>query len=97
MLYEFVSHFGELRLIANHDAKMPTPLFTTRSFVFEQGEELMFAQFEEGIPLTFVELLQSKDIDVKCDRCVNIANIDGNMIAAIHLDAHLLDGIGAPR
>jgi hypothetical protein len=57
----------------------------------------MFAQFKEGIPLTFVELLQSKDIDIKCDRRINIANIDGNMIAAVHLDAHLLDGIDAPR
>jgi len=57
----------------------------------------MFAQFKEGIPLTFVELLQSKDIDIKCDRRTNIANIDGNMIAAVHLDAHLLDGIDAPR
>lgn len=57
----------------------------------------MFAQFKEGIPLTFVELLQSEDVDIKCNRCINIANIDGNMIAAVHLDAHLLDGIDAPQ
>ena len=77
-IYEFVSHFRELRLIANHDPKMPASLSRTRSFVFEHGQELMFAQ-----------LLQSEDISVKCDRFVDIANIDRNMIAAVHLDTHL--------
>lgn len=88
-IYEFVSHFRELRLIANHDPKMPASLSRTRSFVFEHGQELMFAQFEEGIAFTFVQLLQSEDISVKCDRFVDIANIDRNMIAAVHLDTHL--------
>ena len=89
-VYEFVSHFGELRLIANHDAKVLIALFTMRSFIFEHGQELMLAQFEKGIAFTFVELLQSKDVDIKCDRCVDIADVDRNMIAAVHLHAHLV-------
>ena len=57
----------------------------------------MFAQFEERIALTFVQLLQSKDINVKRDRCVDITNLDSDMIAALDLNAHLRDGIGAPE
>ena len=86
--YEFVSHFSELRLIANHDAKMSAPLFATRSFVFEHGQELMFAQPKEGIALPFVQLFQSKDVDIEGDCRLDIADFNRDMIAAIHLDAH---------
>lgn len=87
-IYEFVSHFGQLRLIANHDAKVSVPQFTTRSLVFEHRQELMFAQFKERIALPFVQLLQFKDINIKCDCGLDIAYLDRDMIAAIHLDAH---------
>jgi hypothetical protein len=47
---KFLSHFLELRFIANHDAEMPN--VCSLSFVdFENGKELMITQFEERVPL----------------------------------------------
>src|SRR5439155_9237601 len=47
---EFLANFGQLRFVAHHDAEMPyvRPLHL---FHFENREELMLAQFEEGIAL----------------------------------------------
>ena len=44
---KFLANFGHLRFIANHDPEMPhvRPLHL---FHFENGEELMLAQLEEG-------------------------------------------------
>src|SRR5260370_5407405 len=59
-------------------------------FDFEDGEELVFAEFEEGVAFAAVELFQIEDILVKRDRLVDVINLDRDVIASIHLHAHFL-------
>src|SRR4029077_11431298 len=59
-------------------------------FDFEDGEELVFAEFEEGVAFAAVELFQVEDILVERDRLVDVINLDRDMIASIDLHAHFL-------
>ena len=54
----------------------------------------MLAEFEKRIAFALVEFLQAEDILVKCDRLFDVADFDGDVIAAIDLNAHLLIGLG---
>ena len=59
-------------------------------FRFEDGEELVFAEFEESVAFAAVELFQVEDILVERDRLVDVINLDRDMIASIDLHAHFL-------
>src|SRR5439155_10908302 len=47
---QFLANFGELRFVANHDPEMPH-VSALDLVHFENREELMLAQFKEGIAL----------------------------------------------
>src|SRR5882762_5117457 len=66
-------------------------------FDFEDGEELVFAEFEEGVAFAAVELFQIEDVLVERDRLVDVINLDRYVIASIHLHAHFLIYIGRAR
>ena len=59
----------------------------------------MLAEFEKGVAFAFVELLQAEDIFVKRDRFADVADYDGDVVAAIDLHAHFKDHnrSGQPR
>jgi hypothetical protein len=85
---ELIAHLTELRLVADHDAKMPIALIVTHPFVLEHCQKLMLPEFEERVALTFIEFFQTKDVHVKGDCLVNIAHLDGDVIAAEDFNAH---------
>src|SRR3989440_11790008 len=58
---------------------------------FEDGEELVLAEFEEGIALAAVELLEIEDILIERDRFLDVINFDRDMIASINLHAHFFN------
>src|SRR5437870_3201170 len=72
---------------------MPIGRIGAHSFALEHREELMLAEFEKGIAFAFVELLESEDILIKCDRFFDVADFDGDVITAIDLHAHRLVGL----
>lgn len=55
---------------------------------FENGEELMLAEFEERVTLAAVEFFQIEDVLVKRDRLSNVVHFDRDVIAAVNLYAH---------
>ncbi len=59
-------------------------------FDFEDGEELVFAELEEGVAFAAVEPFQVEDVFVERDRLVDVINLDRDVIASIHLHAHCL-------
>src|SRR5260370_37687675 len=59
-------------------------------FRFEDGEELVVAEFEEGVAFAAVEPFQVEDVLVERDRLVDVINLDRDVIASIHLHAHCL-------
>src|SRR5215471_18268109 len=56
---------------------------------FENGEELMVTQFEEGVAFAAAHLLEIENILVKGHRLLNVIHLDSNMIASINLHAHM--------
>jgi hypothetical protein len=87
-LGKFLSHFLELRFIANHDPEMPH--VCSLNFVdFENREELMVTQFEESIALTAAHLFEIENVLVKGHRLLNVIHLDRNVIASINLHAHM--------
>jgi hypothetical protein len=85
---EFLSHFLELRFIANHDSEMPH--VCSLHFVdLENGEELVLTQLEERVALAAAQLLKIENILIKRHRLVDVVHFDGNMIASIDLYAHI--------
>src|SRR6202030_3685606 len=54
---------------------------------FEDGEELMLAEFEEGIAFASVELLEIEDILIERDRFLNVIDLDRDMIASVNFNA----------
>ena len=59
-------------------------------FYFEDGEELMLAEFEKGVAFAAVEFLEIEDVLVKRDRLLDVVHLDGDVIAAVNLHAHQL-------
>src|SRR5439155_16482516 len=86
---EFLANFRQLRFIANHDPEMPhiRPL---HFFDFENGEELVLAQFEEGIALAAAHMLEIENVFVKRDRLLDVVHLDDDMITSIDLHTHVL-------
>src|SRR6516225_2913555 len=74
-LSKFLSYFLELLFIANHDPEMPH--VSLLKFVdFENGEELMVAQFEERVTLPTTHLFEIENILVKSHRLLNVIHLD---------------------
>jgi hypothetical protein len=87
-LSKFLSYFLELLFIANHDPEMPH--VSLLKFVdFENGEELMVAQFEERVTLPTTHLFEIENILVKSHRLLNVIHLDRDMIAPVDLHAHM--------
>src|SRR5438132_8572296 len=59
-------------------------------FYFKNRQELVLAEFEEGITFAAVEFFEIEDILVERDRLVDVINLDRDVIASIHLHAHFL-------
>jgi hypothetical protein len=87
-LGKFLSHFLELRFIANHDPEMPH-VCSLNFLDFENGEELMVTQFEKRVALAATHLFEVENILVKGHRFLNVIHLDRDMIASINLHAHM--------
>ena len=61
------------------------------AFALEHRQELVLAEFEKRVALAAIELLQAEDILVKGHCLLDIADLDGDVIAAIHLHTHFLN------
>jgi hypothetical protein len=85
---DFLAHFRDLFFIAHHDAEMAHPA-GLQLLHFEDGEELMLAQFEEGVAFTAIELLEIENVFVKRDRFLNVVHFDRDMITAVNLHTHI--------
>ena len=75
-------------LVADHESEVAGGRVPRHSFALEHREELVLADFEERIAFALVELFQAEDILVKGDRLLDVADLDGDVIAAIDLNAH---------
>src|SRR5215467_5427247 len=85
LLFDFI----QLRFVANHDPEMPH--VCSLNFIdFENGEELMVTQFEEGVALATAHLFEIENVLVKGHRLLNVIHLDRDMIASINLHAHML-------
>jgi hypothetical protein len=87
-LCEFLPDFLKLRLITNHDPEMPR-VCALNFFDLKNREELVLAQFEESVTLTATHLFEIENILVKGHRLLNVIHLDRDMIASIHLHAHI--------
>jgi hypothetical protein len=58
-------------------------------FHFENCEELMLAQFEKGIAFAAAHLFEIENVLVKRHGLLDVAHLDGHMIASINLHAHM--------
>jgi hypothetical protein len=85
---KFVTHLGELRLIANHDSKMPAATLSDHTLPLKHCQELMFAELEERVSLALIQLLQSENVAVKRHCLLDIADLNRNVIATINLNTH---------
>src|SRR5262249_18830231 len=54
---------------------------------FENGKELVFAEFEKSVALAFVELFKIENVFVKRDRLFNVVHFNRNMITAVNINA----------
>jgi hypothetical protein len=93
---DFLAYFRDLRFVAHHNSEMSHPSGVQFSH-FEDGEELVFAEFEKGVTLAAVELFEIENVFVKCDRLFDVVHLDGDVIAAVNLYAHFLAYIARPR
>ncbi len=48
----------------------------------------MLAEMEKGVPFTLIEFLEAEDILIKGDRLLDVADFNGDMVAAVDLYAH---------
>jgi hypothetical protein len=55
---------------------------------FEKCEELMLSEFEKGISLAVVQLLQLKNILIKRRCLFDVPHLEGNVVAAVDLNLH---------
>src|SRR5262245_31488105 len=60
-------------------------------FNSEDREELMLAEFEEGVAFTFIYLLEVEYVFVKRERLFDIVHFDRDMITTVNLNAHFLN------
>ena len=56
----------------------------------EHREELMFAEFEEGIAFAVVEFFQIEKVPIERDGFLDVAHFDGDVIASVNLHTHLV-------
>src|SRR2546430_5057243 len=54
---------------------------------FKDREELVFAEFEEGIAFAAVEFLQIENILIKRDCLFDVIDFDGNVITTVNFNA----------
>src|SRR5689334_14551825 len=59
-----------------------------QSIHFENGQELVLAQFEKGIAFTFIELLKVEHVPVKRHCLLDVIDLDHHVITAVNLDRH---------
>jgi len=60
-----------------------------RLFHFENGQELVLTQFEEGIALAAPHLFEIENVLVERHRLLDVIDFDRDMIASINLHAHV--------
>ena len=86
-LRDFLANFGELLLIANHDAEVSHPL-RLRFLHLEHRQKLVLAKFEECVAFSFIKLFQIENVLVQRDRLLHVVHFNSDVIASIHLHAH---------
>ncbi len=84
---DLLAHLRELLFVAHQDAEMPCPI-GLQFFHLEEGEKLVFAEFEKGVAFAFIQLLEVEDILIKSDCFFHIVHLDRHMITAVDLNAH---------
>jgi hypothetical protein len=89
LFLQFLSNFRQLRFIANHDPEM-AKVCRLHLFYLENCEELMLTQFEKGIPFAACHLFEIENVLIKRHGLLDVAHLDGHMIASINLHAHIL-------
>ncbi len=85
---QLLADFGDLFFVTHHQAEMPVARIRCQAFALEDGQKLMFADLEEGVAFTPVQLRQAEDVLVEIDRCADMTDFDGDMIASENLYAH---------
>ena len=87
--YFFVSFSRTLTIWGSSRTMMPKcPERSVSPLFLEHCEELVFAQLKEGVAFAFVELFEIEDVLVEGDRLFDVADLDGDVIAAINFDTH---------
>ena len=94
---ELLTYSGDLRIIPDHDAKVLIPRDWSHALTLKHGEKLMLSQLKEGIPFTPVLLVETEDILIESDSLLNVSHLDGDMVAAVHLDSHFAHGLSLPK
>ena len=84
---QFLPDFFDLFFVAHHDSEM-AHVGWLNFFYFKNCEELVLAEFEEGIAFSAVELLQIENVLIKRDRLFDVINLDRDMITSVNLHAH---------
>jgi hypothetical protein len=90
LLREFVADGGELGFVADHDAEVLMAFDGIHVFALEQSEELVLAEFEEGVAFAFVEFLEAEDVFVEGDGLGDVADFEGDVVASVDLDFHVI-------
>ncbi len=85
---KFLADFGQLLFISHYDSEM-AHVRRLQFFHFKNCQELVLAEFEEGVAFAAVEFLQIKNILVKRDRPLDVIHFDGDVIAAVYSYTHV--------
>ena len=86
LLCQLFADLLELVFVANHDAEMAN--IDRVNFVdFENGEKLVFAEFEERVAFTFIKLLEIENILVEGNRLFYVADFDRDVVATVDFNA----------
>ncbi|OLC26286.1 MAG: hypothetical protein AUH91_04550 [Verrucomicrobia bacterium 13_1_40CM_4_54_4] len=81
-------HVGQLLFIPHHDPEM-AHVRGLEFFHLENGEELVFAEFEKRIALAVGHLFKIENVLVKRDRFLDVIHLDGDVITSVNLHAHI--------
>src|SRR5436309_3604067 len=87
LFLHFLAHLIQLFLIAHDESEMTDPI-RLDLLDFENGEKLVFTQFQKSVAFATIRLLQIKDVFIKFYRRFYIIHFDREMIASINLHAH---------
>src|ERR1043165_6186032 len=85
-IFQLLANLFQLLLVANHDPEMAH--IGLLSFLnFKHRQKLMFTELEKSVSLAAAHLLEIENILIKRHRFLDVAHLDGNMIASVNFNA----------